>query len=59
MLDLATVCPLAAGPRTFAPATMVGAELLLATVPVRVQDTHGTNAFGQITQDEPVVYGFA
>ena len=43
----------------FAPAMMAGVALLLAAVPARAQDAHGAIAFGQITQDQTVAYGFA
>ena len=46
-------------PRTFAPALMAGAVLLLAAVPARAQDAHGAIAFGRIAQDPAVAYGFA
>ncbi len=46
-------------PRTFAPAMMAGAVLLLAAVPARAQDAHGAIAFGQIAQDPAVAYGVA
>ena len=45
--------------RAFAPAMMAGAVLLLAAGPARAQDAHGAIAFGQITQDQAVAYGFA
>ena len=38
---------------------IAGGALLLAAVPVRAQDVHGAIAFGQITQDQAVAYGFA
>ena len=46
-------------PRTFALAMMVWVALLLAAVLARAQDAHGAIAFGHITQDQAVAYGFA
>ena len=45
--------------RTFAPAMMAGAVLLLTAVPARAQDAHGAIAFAQIGQDLAVAYGVA
>ena len=45
--------------RTFAPALMAGAVLLLAAVPARAQDAHGAIAFAHIAQDLAVAYGLA
>ena len=45
--------------RTFAPALMAGAVLLLAAVPARAQDAHGAIAFGQNDQYQAVAYGVA
>ena len=46
-------------PRPFAAAMIAGAVLLVASIPARAQDTHGAIAFGHITQDQAVTYGFA
>ena len=45
--------------RTFAPALMAGAVLLLAAVAARAQDAHGAIAFGQAAQGGAVAYGLA